>query len=99
MPSFDESRPWQQLYNARWRRERLRHLAKHPLCVHCLELGKVAAATVVDHVTPHKGNLLLFWDPKNRQSLCAPCHDGWKQRLEIAPKACGAEGYPTTGEW
>jgi 5-methylcytosine-specific restriction enzyme A len=34
----------------------------------------VASATVADHITPHKGDPVLFWDPDNLQSLCAACH-------------------------
>lgn len=35
----------------------------------------ITAATVVDHKMPHKGNMALFWDHDNWQSLCKPCHD------------------------
>lgn len=46
------------------------HLARHPLCAECQ-----AAATIVDHVTPHRGDPNLFWDAANWQSLCKRCHD------------------------
>ncbi|WP_343040029.1 HNH endonuclease signature motif containing protein [Methylocystis heyeri] len=39
-------------------------------------------ATVVDHITPHKGDIKLFWDRKNWQPLCEPCHNSRKQREE-----------------
>jgi len=32
-------------------------------------------ATVVDHITPHKGDNDLFWDRANWQSLCESCHN------------------------
>ena len=38
----------------------------------------------------------LFWDRANWQSLCKPCHDSWKQRLEksgIEP-GCDRSGVP-----
>ena len=37
--------------------------------------GRAVTATVVDHITPHRGNPILFWDEGNWQSLCKPCHD------------------------
>jgi 5-methylcytosine-specific restriction protein A len=35
----------------------------------------VVAATVVDHIVPHKGDKVKFWDSSNWQSLCKRCHD------------------------
>lgn len=40
----------------------------------CFEQGKTTAATCTDHIIPHKGNDDLFWDPRNRQSLCQTCN-------------------------
>ena len=37
--------------------------------------GKFVAATVVDHIVPHKGDEKLFWDRNNWQALCKQCHD------------------------
>jgi 5-methylcytosine-specific restriction protein A len=48
----------------------------------CRGAGRIEAATIVDHVTPHKGDRRLFWDKSNWQSLCKPCHDRDKQSLE-----------------
>ncbi len=64
-------------YGHRWRVARAGHLQAHPLCVHCLAADppRTAAATVVDHITPHKGDMELFWDTANWQGLCKPCHD------------------------
>jgi 5-methylcytosine-specific restriction protein A len=28
----------------------------------------------VDHIIPHKGNMNLFWDKRNWQSMCGRCH-------------------------
>ena len=47
----------------------------HPLCAECQRHGRVTAATVVDHIIPHRGNMELFWDRDNWDSLCAPCHN------------------------
>lgn len=32
-------------------------------------------ATVVDHVIPHRGDMELFWDSDNWQSMHKQCHD------------------------
>jgi 5-methylcytosine-specific restriction protein A len=29
----------------------------------------------VDHIVPHKGDMRLFWDPRNHQGLCERCHN------------------------
>ena len=65
----------QRGYGSRWQRARKTYLAKHPLCVRCEQGGRTEPATVVDHVTPHKGDWTLFWDSGNWQPLCKPCHD------------------------
>lgn len=62
-------------YGYRWRKVRARYLNKHPLCVQCLNEGRYVQATVVDHVIPHRGDLVLMWDESNYQALCKPCHD------------------------
>lgn len=61
-------------YNYKWQQARAGWLTKHPLCVHCEQRGRVTEATNVDHVRPHKGDMTLFWDRDNWQSLCGPCH-------------------------
>lgn len=63
-------------YDARWRKARAVFLKQNPLCVHCQKEGRLTAATVVDHIIPHKGDYKLFWDVKNNwQSLCKRHHD------------------------
>lgn len=69
-------------YGHKWRVARVRHLKLSPLCVYCLANELVVAATVVDHVRPHRGDQALFWDRSNWQSLCATCHSSVKQRQE-----------------
>nr|WP_246414712.1 HNH endonuclease signature motif containing protein [Yoonia ponticola] len=39
-------------------------------------------ATTVDHIKPHRGDKVLFWDKNNWQSLCTSCHNRHKQRVE-----------------
>jgi 5-methylcytosine-specific restriction enzyme A len=85
-------------YNARWQKARATYLRSHPLCVRCEAIGRVTEASVVDHITPHRGDSKLFWDKANWQALCKRCHDIDKQRAEIgaAPSAaCNEDGLPT----
>jgi 5-methylcytosine-specific restriction endonuclease McrA len=88
---------WHRLYSTtRWRRLREHQLAVEPLCRFCLDSDLVEAATVADHVTPHKGDIALFHDPNNLQSLCAACHNSTKQRIELGQEVVtfGADGWP-----
>ena len=63
-----------KLYNsARWKKLRMMHLRRFPLCTQCLEQGINTPATDVDHIVPHNGNLSLMYDLDNLQSLCRPC--------------------------
>ncbi|MDD4570646.1 MAG: HNH endonuclease signature motif containing protein [Tepidanaerobacteraceae bacterium] len=41
----------------------------------CLKAKRITPATVVDHIKPHKGDVKLFFDINNLQSLCKTCHD------------------------
>ena len=61
-------------YGRRWRKASKAYLRRHPLCAMCEKEGRVEAATVVDHVVPHCGNMKLFWDPSNWQGLSRRCH-------------------------
>ena len=67
--------------NPRWVARRRQQLQQQPLCQYCLALGYTVAATVADHVIPHKGDLNIFWHGA-LQSLCKPCHDKWKYQIE-----------------
>jgi 5-methylcytosine-specific restriction protein A len=86
-------------YDSKWAKARMYYLRKHPLCVYCQRDNRLTAATVVDHIVPHKlkealdsGDeqriahaRALFWDSANNwQALCKPCHDGRKQAEERA---------------
>lgn len=84
------------LYGSRWQKARAYFLAKHPLCAEHLKRDAYVEATVVDHVVPHRGDLKLFWDNTNWQSLCKHCHDSHKQRLEKSGRVigCTPDGLP-----
>ncbi|AFJ47154.1 HNH endonuclease [Shimwellia blattae] len=85
-----------RIYGSKWDKARRLFLRAHPLCVMCQQQGQTTAATVVDHIIPHKlkdalraGDpraiaraQKLFWDRGNWQGLCAPHHGSTKQRME-----------------
>jgi 5-methylcytosine-specific restriction protein A len=92
-----QAEQWQKLYwTARWKRLRSRQLSAKPLCTMCQAAGKLTPATVADHIKDHKGDVALFFDPANLQSLCATHHNSTKQRIEGGRKlsAIGADGWP-----
>lgn len=72
----------QRGYGYKWQQARAQFLREHPLCVMCQAVGRVEAATVVDHITPHRGDQSLFWRRSNWQALCATHHSRDKQREE-----------------
>ena len=65
-------------YGSRWQKARAGWLRAHPLC-QCPECKEGAlrtmVATVVDHIKPHRGDMALFWDNTNWQSMAKICHD------------------------
>ena len=73
-----------QGYGVRWRKARKAWLAEHPLCVECKEGGRVEAATVVDHIVPHRGDYEVFWDEDNWQSLCGLHHQRKSNEERVA---------------
>lgn len=66
---------WHYLYNSKaWRRRRRLWLQHQPFCQECQKQSRLVFGNVVDHVIPHKGDLSLFWDIDNLQTLCSACH-------------------------
>ena len=88
----------QRGYTRRWEIARAAYLQLHPLCVRCKAHGRVAPASVVNHITPHKGDQALFWDEANWEAVCKPCHDGPIQAQERHQRDyvddVGADGLP-----
>lgn len=78
-------------YNYRWRKARLSFLQANPLCVYCKEDGRVEAATVVNHVVPHKGDQALFWDESNWAAVCKTHHDSTIAREEARGVRIGGD--------
>ena len=77
---------WRKWYKlARWRRLRLKVFLRDLYTCQmrgCARLEPNASLLVADHVTPHRGDQVLFWDETNLQTLCKPCHDRLKQAEE-----------------
>lgn len=69
-------------YDHAWRKRRDDQLRAEPLCRKCMARGEARIATVADHITPHRGDPILFAGPL--QSLCKTCHDGEKAAEERA---------------
>lgn len=93
-----EAQQWRGLYGlAIWKARRRAQLNRQPLCELCLKLNRHTPATVVNHRIPHKGDITLFTDPKNHQSVCKPHHDGAIQAGEARgyEVGCDAKGRPT----
>jgi len=92
---------YRKLYNTpRWRTLRAIQLSIEPLCRACKAQGRITAATVADHIRPHKGDQALFFDQANLQSLCDAepfrCHSSAKQSEERLgySKSVGLDGWP-----
>jgi len=66
--------PWRFMYNRRWEKARRLYLIEHPTCVECAKHNRITPATEVDHIVPHKGDPVIFWNTDNWQALCKPCH-------------------------
>ena len=62
-------------YTKRWAQYSRLRLRRNPLCVECQRHGRTTAATVTDHVIPHRGDMVLFWAERNMASLCKLHHD------------------------
>lgn len=88
--------PWHHWYwTNRWRKKAKAQLAAEPLCRMCRADGRTTAATIADHLDPHRGDETLFWFGE-LQSLCKPCHDSAKQREEKGTIArIDDDGWPT----
>jgi len=85
-------------HTTRWRKASRLFLRRpeNVFCKICLKHGKHTVATVVDHITPHKGNYDLFWDQDGWQGLCKPCHNKHKQFQDnrgFLP-GCDKDGIP-----
>lgn len=87
------------IYNSKlWGSLRDDQLAREPLCCYCLAFdGRPVAATVADHIKPHRGDEQLAFDPDNLQSCCKPCHDVHADAKDRGKTVagCDGDGFPT----
>lgn len=94
---------WDKLYKSkRWQKLRAQQLARYPFCQCPHHIGQQVKAEVVDHKTQHRGDLALFYDARNLQSMAKECHDKFKQSQEKGGKGflqgCDAKGNPLSNE-
>ncbi|VVB51687.1 Uncharacterised protein [uncultured archaeon] len=70
---FDRRKEWKHLYRkSRWRNHvQPAVLRRDPICRICSH----NPSTVADHIRDHRGDETLFFDFKNLQGVCEPCHD------------------------
>jgi len=66
-------------YHSKLRKASKRYLKAHPLCVHCQLENKLTKATVVDHIIPHRGDPVLFWN-----DMCQA--NGWRSQQNMFTK-------------
>jgi 5-methylcytosine-specific restriction protein A len=66
---------WKRGYDDTWRKLRIMHLAREPLCRFCAEKGIVEPAEVVDHIETIEARPDLRLDDRNLRSLCVACHN------------------------
>lgn len=84
-----------KLYNLqKWRKSSVSFRYNNPLCMECSRQGRVKPSEVVDHIIDHKGDLSLFWDKDNWQSLCKECHS--VKTYKENPKYIELKKAPTT---
>lgn len=70
-PWAGAARPNEALYHtSEWRALRADALRRCPRCVRCGEKERLQ----VHHLTPPKGDPVLFYDPDNLAVLCFDCH-------------------------
>jgi 5-methylcytosine-specific restriction protein A len=82
-----DNRPWRGWYKlAAWLRRREHQLREKPLCERCAREGIVTAATVANHIEPHRGDWGKFINGR-LESTCKPCHDSVIQSEERATKS------------
>ncbi len=61
-------------YTPRWDAAAKAYLRFNPLCVYCAERGIDTPSECVDHRTPHRGDMDLFWDADNWAAACIACN-------------------------
>jgi len=99
-----EAAEYRKLYQGKaWRTLREQALLRdayscqHKGCGVALKRGRTSPrSAVVHHIKAHKGDLDLFYDINNLQSVCWSCHSGDIQQIETKgfDTAIGEDGWP-----
>lgn len=78
-----------------WWRVRQKFRSTHHYCKLCGKTFLTGELKIVDHRTPHKGDIKLFLAVGNLQVLCKRCHDSRKQLMErhAEKPAVGIDGW------
>lgn len=82
--------PWKAWYKLkRWQQLKLQvHLRDAYVCqrtgVLCDGVYPAPNSPVADHIRPHRGDPVLFWDPDNVHTVSKAYHDSEKQKQEQA---------------
>ncbi len=72
---WQKKKPSDRRYSTKmWQATRNQVLAREPICRQCRADGVFTAAEEVDHIEPHRLYKGSFYDLKNLQPLCRPCH-------------------------
>jgi len=90
-----QTKQWQQLRRRVLLRDGYR--CQHKQCGVILKRGRThEQSAVVHHIVAHKGDLDLFFDYNNLQSVCWKCHSGDIQQAEHYgfDLAIGDDGWP-----
>jgi 5-methylcytosine-specific restriction protein A len=101
----EEAQTYRTLYSSKhWKTLRRQALTRdayqcqHSGCGAHLQAGRDhPRSAVVHHLKPHKGDLELFFDLDNLQSVCWTCHSGDIQSMEARgyDSTIGVDGWPT----
>jgi hypothetical protein len=82
-------------HTQRWKNVRSIHLKRFPNCARCAGLGRIRAASIVDHDPPCGDSVAAFWDPQRYRSLCRKCHDFCRREQRLGySTAIGVDGRP-----
>lgn len=74
---------WRKWYGLKaWQELRIRVFVRDAYICQMQGCGAVTAQPVADHIVPHRGDRIRFFDERNVQTLCKRCHDSLKQAEE-----------------
>lgn len=91
--SFSNKDKYKHLYNSpHWGRYSRDFLSHNDQCYRC-----GSDSEVTDHLEPHKGNILKFWNEENYIPLCERCHNMATSKFEMSWK--GLESLKQKVKW